>query len=253
MTDIQPKLAAGSDLLWQPVSSRVSFAFWKGLSSRKVNVWKLSQVAQPLVGFLSGSGRSPTLEVRAGSFADASAEEIAGEGVRLGEVGIDGRLVLVNSAAEFRSYDKSRAMADCSSEQWKILQKLSCGDTLPDARAEPENSSVSFTLLVHADIKEHRYVHVATRSNRTIQLFRPNLQVYRVGCTLCLQFHVPIRLSSFLLASADSCTGSPFRPWCLLRHQPQLRHLLLLRLPHQLHLLQWISCVRVSLIAVPSA
>lgn len=156
MADPALNFPAPSNFTWQPVSSRVSFAFWKGLSSRKVNLWRLSMSPQPLVGFLSGSGRSPTLEVRAGSFLDASAEELASEGVRLGEVRVAGRLVLVNSAAEFRAYDKSQTMVEAASAQWTALQSTAGTEALAEARIAAEGSSVRFTLLVHADIKEHR-------------------------------------------------------------------------------------------------
>lgn len=156
MTDATMDFLASTKFAWQPVSSRVTFAFWKGLSSRKVNLWRLSTSPQPLVGFLSGSGRSPTLEVRAGSFLDASTDEFASEGVRLGEVRIAGRLVLVNSATEFRAYEKSQPMAEAAAAQWTALQSTACVAAPDEAGNAAIDSSARFTLLVHADIKEHR-------------------------------------------------------------------------------------------------
>jgi ubiquitin-like modifier-activating enzyme ATG7 len=111
----------------------------------KLNKWRLSTEPRPIHGTYSPAklvGLAPTLNVSEASFADEAEDPASSMTIR-----VPGTLHLVNTLEELKGIDKM------------ALLREACEDIEASASDKSKGPSYKFVLIVHADVKRHKYVY----------------------------------------------------------------------------------------------
>lgn len=124
-------------------NSSIHPSFWSELENKKLNSWRLSTEPRVIYGSYEPASLKdlpPTLYVSSGSF-------VKPENVKKKHIAAQGILYLVNTLDEFKQLDKKTILKEASE---KILSTCEDTNTTP---------MYTFVLLVHADVKKHKYIY----------------------------------------------------------------------------------------------
>ena len=123
--------------------SSIHPSFWSGLEDKKLNDWRLSTEPRVIQGTYQPAKLKdlpPTISISSDAFdGGPAAKSKAG-------VAVHGVLHLVNTIEEFKKLDK------------KALLKTN-GEKILDSQCDGKKPTYSFVLLVHADVKKHKYIY----------------------------------------------------------------------------------------------
>ena len=154
-------------LQFQPFSGAADASFWKELARLKVDRFGLSDAAVPLRGYWGvarrGAEHLARLFVDGASFPDEAGALPAG-GRAGSECGAPGVLHNVNTAEDFKSFDKRALLAAQGERLWAALLPPAAagGDegagALSAAMLDPSQLA-PFTLLTFADLKKHTFLY----------------------------------------------------------------------------------------------
>ena len=140
-------------LKFVPFNSSIHPSFWSELEKKKLNSWRLSTEPRVIYGTYQPASLKdlpPTISVSSDSFDTNNNNENNNNSMvfhKKNHIIAKGILYLVNTIDEFKKLDKKTILKEASE---KILN--SCTD-------EGTEPHYTFVLLVHADVKKHKYIY----------------------------------------------------------------------------------------------
>mmetsp|Transcript_10415 Transcript_10415/g.20669 ORF Transcript_10415/g.20669 Transcript_10415/m.20669 type:complete len:691 (+) Transcript_10415:3-2075(+) len=148
----------GATLRFQPFSSSVDVSFWHTLSQKKLEEFKLSTKAIPIVGAYSAAParqkESIQLPARVSLADDAfntGSNDNNKKAPSADQVAIHGTLLNANTVEEFKAFDKRGLIKAEGDILWKDITSGKC-------TSDPSLLN-RFLLLTFANLKTHRYYY----------------------------------------------------------------------------------------------
>ena len=154
-------MSSSVPLKYQTLSSSIHISFWQELSKRKLEVLRLSTAPVNITGRIqiASDARLPsTIEISSESFSTISNDKNQGTQVTTKitpshEYCVPGKLHIVNTLEDYKNCDKRQMLDQAANNIWKNLQSQQLAD-----QQRPTNAC-EFFILVHADLKKHKFLY----------------------------------------------------------------------------------------------
>ena len=163
-------------LRYQSLQSSIHISFWQELSKRKLEIFRLSTEPVNIVGRVqvaSDPRLQSTLEVSKDSFnpteEHTSNEEKTTHAIQFNhEYAIPGKVYILNTLEEYKTCDKRQMLNDAAHKIWTTVQQNKLANPI---------DSCEFFILIHADLKKHKFLYWFCFPTLTIEGVGPVLSL----------------------------------------------------------------------------